>query len=198
MMFARLSNARAPRETVWKLMRQSDRWQHAWRWGLWILAAGVAAAVLRHYRVDNRLSDWLPAYESVGPAQSYVVAGYARGMLPDHRLADAVGRLPSVAFVIDPRNVSSASWLTGADAADFVVSRDGTYEGLFAFRRSDTSDERFAADVRACVEQVEASARVPPHTVALGGPRCFSRRSTTPVNSSCDHHRGIVVLARPC
>ena len=112
-------------------------------WAIWLVAAAVSGAGLRHYRIDNDLSGWVPGREAVGATQSYVVVGFDLETHDASNVAARLRALPSVAFCFDPTLVRASGWLTGITPEDFVIGPDGRYVGVFAFRETRSSDDEF-------------------------------------------------------
>jgi predicted RND superfamily exporter protein len=137
------------------------------RWLPWLVVLSLSAVGLRHYRVDNDLAAWMPDLATPGPLPSYVVIGFDRGAIDASRLAGDLRARPAVALCIDPLLVETAGAVAGIGPEQFVVSKDGDYLGIFAFRRPDTTDEALVADVKQCLTGVA------PNRYALGGPAIF-------------------------
>jgi hypothetical protein len=137
-------------------------------WIFWTLLAAWGALGLRHYRVSNSLENWMPDLATSGPYRSYLVVGFPSDGVDATAVAAGLRRLPDVAFCIDPVGVRATGWLTGLSAEDFVVSKDGSYSGVFCFARDGTDQHLFLAHVHATLDEL-----APSSTFAIGGPTAF-------------------------
>lgn len=140
------------------------------RWGIWIALASISATGLRDYRVDNAMADWVTGLDGPAAAGGYVVVGGPTAAIDIERLAAALRRDEHVAACISPASV----WDTPGDTSpvpwDFVISRDGSYAGLFCLPRQGVSDQTLVERVRAVARQVygESAAQL-----AMAGPAVF-------------------------
>jgi predicted RND superfamily exporter protein len=76
--------------------------------------------------------------------------------------------MPDVAFCIDPLAVRATAWLTGFSAEDFLVSREGSYSGVFCFARDGADPHLFLKNVQAALTEL-----APSDAFAIGGPTAF-------------------------
>jgi hypothetical protein len=137
-------------------------------WVFWILLAAWAAVGLRHLRVSNSLEAWMPDLATPGPYRSYLVVGFPTSRADPATVAAHLRQMPEVAFCIDPVTVRATAWLTKLSAEDFLVSRDGSYSGVFCFARDGVDPHLFLKDVQAALTEL-----APSDVFAIGGPTAF-------------------------
>jgi hypothetical protein len=123
---------------------------------------------LRQLHVSNSMEAWMPDLATAGPYRSYVVIGFPSSAVDATTVAARLRQLPDVAFCVDPLAVRLTSRLTGVSPVDFVVSKDGSYSGVFCFARDVTDAHLFLAHVEAALNKL-----APPGTFAIGGPTAF-------------------------
>lgn len=137
-------------------------------WVFWVLLAAWAAVGLRHLRVSNSLEAWMPDLATPGPYRSYLVIGFPTSRADAGAVAERLRRMSDVAFCVDPVSVRATAWLTGLWPEDFLVSRDGSYSGIFCFARDGADPQRFLKNVQAALTEV-----APSDAFVIGGPTAF-------------------------
>jgi hypothetical protein len=111
---------------------------------------------------------WMPDLATAGPYRSYVVIGFPSSAVNATTVAARLRQLPDVAFCVDPFSVRLTSRLTGISPENFVVSKDGSYSGVFCFARDPTDAHLFLAHTEATLNDL-----APPDTFVIGGPTAF-------------------------
>ncbi len=136
---------------------------------LWILAAALSGMGFQHYRIDNDLGSWIPDLVAVGAVESYAVVGFERAAFDDAEIAASLGKLPSVGLCLDSAYLRLMGFSLGITPERFVVSEDGTYAGIFVFRRDGYDDDTFVREIRAVLGDFDQSLG----RFALAGPAVF-------------------------
>ena len=140
----------------------------AWAaWVVWFALAAVSAGGLRHYRVDNSLDAWLPKLRAVGPQGSYAVLGWETIRVSRDEVAARIAGVRGITMVIDRLAVERLGPMSAVTPDDFVVSADGSYEGMFVFRDADVADADFVAALRTALSPFADN-------VAVGGPAVYA------------------------
>jgi hypothetical protein len=104
-------------------------------WAVWMLLAAWAAVGLRQLRVSNSMDAWMPDLATPASYRSYLVIGFPSSRVDAAAVASRLRQLPDVAFCIDPLTIRATGWPIGLSPQDFVVSKDGSYSGVFCFAR---------------------------------------------------------------
>ncbi len=138
-------------------------------WILWLVAAALSGMGLQHYRIDNDLGSWVPDLEAVGAIKSYAIVGFERNAFVEADIADSLRHQQAVGFCLDSAYVERTGRSQGITPEKFVVSEDGTYAGIFVFRRTDSDDETFVRQIHAALAEYDRSL----DRFALAGPAIF-------------------------
>lgn len=152
-------------------------------WTIWIVLSAISAAGLRHYRVDNSLDGWLPELRSVGPHASYVVIGWQTAQLKRAEVLERLRTISGNAGIIDLPTALLIGGPMGVTPENFVLSPDGTFEGLFCFRAPEVSDQQFVSDVR--------TALWPLPSLTIAGPSVYA----TTLDQVSQQHMHWILLA---
>jgi hypothetical protein len=137
-------------------------------WVFWTLLAAWAAVGLRQLRVSNSLEAWMPDLAAPESYRSYVVIGFPTSRVDATAVAVRLRGLNDVAFCVDPLSIRATAWLTGLSAQDFVVSKDGSYSGVFCFAHDGIDGHLFIRNVQSALNEL-----APPDVFAIGGPTAF-------------------------
>ena len=115
---------------------------HAIVWLFWMLLATWGAVGLRHLRVSNSMDAWMPDLATPAAYRSYLVIGFPSSRVDAATVVTGCDSYRKSAFCVDPASVAAQGWLTGLTPEDFVVSKDGSYGGVFCFARDACADRR--------------------------------------------------------
>ncbi len=138
-------------------------------WVVWIAVSILSALGLQHYRIDNDLGSWVPDLDAVGAVESYVMVGFERNAFKETEIAASLRELPAVSFCLDLAYLEQLGRPLGFTPENFIVSEDGTYMGLFVFRRTGYDDDTFVRQIRTSLSEYDQSL----DRFALAGPAIF-------------------------
>ncbi|MCH7871504.1 MAG: MMPL family transporter, partial [Planctomycetes bacterium] len=138
-------------------------------WLMWGVAAALSGVGLRHYRIDNDFGNWIPELVAVGAVQSYAVVGFERESFDEAEIVAALRALPSVRYCLGLAEVELLERFGGVTPEHLVISDDGTYAGIFVFRRSDGDDDSLVRQIRTALAKYDSDLA----RFALAGPAVF-------------------------
>ncbi len=138
-------------------------------WFGWLVVTAISGAGLQHYRIDNDLGSWIPNLDAVGAVKSYVMVGFDRNAFSEIKIAASLRALPAVSSCLDSTSLEQIGPSLGFTPDNFIISEDGAYAGVLAFRRAGFDDDTFVRQIRAALDEYDRNL----DRFALAGPAIF-------------------------
>ncbi len=106
---------------------------------------------------------------AVGGVESYAVVGFERDAFRETEIAASLRKRSAVSFCLDSAWLRQVGRPDEFTPEDFTISEDGTYVGIYAFRRADHDDDTFVHQIRDELGKYDPNL----NRFALAGPAIF-------------------------